>query len=133
MFKLSKTIEYALISLNHIKECDSNEPISVRFISNKYNMPYELLAKVLQKLSKHKVLNSVHGPKGGYKLNHKYLNISLIELMEILDGPFGITECLIDNSCDQLSNCNIISPVEKINSQLYKVFNKIKLNQITWG
>ena len=51
--------------------------------------------------------------------------------MEILDGPFGITECLIDNTCDQLNNCNIISPVEKINSQLYKVFNKIKLNQIT--
>ena len=52
MLKLSKTVEYALISLNHINQFDNSKPISVRQISDRYNIPYELLAKILQKLSK---------------------------------------------------------------------------------
>ena len=131
MLKLSKTVEYALISLNHINQSDTNSPIPVRHISDQYNIPYELLAKILQKLSKQNILESIHGPKGGYKLNNSYNNLNLIEFIEILEGPFGITGCLTDSDCDQLLNCNIITPLEKINSKLYKVFSEIKLNKIT--
>ena len=131
MLKLSKTVEYALISLNHINQCDDKKPIPVRQISNKYNIPYELLAKILQKLSKENILEPIYGPKGGYRLNPNYEKFTLIEFIEILEGPFGITGCLTDSNCDQLLNCNIISPLEKINSKLYKVFSEIKLNKIT--
>ena len=131
MLKLSKTVEYALISLNHISQADTNSPISVRYISDRYNIPYELLAKILQKLSKQDILESIHGPKGGYRLNDNYNSLTLIEFIEILEGPFGITGCLTDSDCDQLLNCNIITPIEKINSRLYKVFSEIKLNKIT--
>ena len=131
MFRLSKTVEYALISLNHINQYDRINPVSVRQISDKYNIPYELLAKILQKLSKVDILESIHGSKGGYKLNLKYNSLTLIEFIEILEGPFGITECLVNTNCDQLLNCNIITPLEKINSKIYKIFNEIKLNQIT--
>tara|TARA_B100000953_G_scaffold291419_1_gene277571 strand:- start:357 stop:752 length:396 start_codon:yes stop_codon:yes gene_type:complete len=131
MLKLSKTIEYALISINHINQYDKDIPISVKKISNQRNIPFELLAKILQKLSKAKILKAIHGPKGGYKLNDKYKNFTLIQLIEILEGPFGITGCLTNHDCEQISNCNIITPVERINSQVYKVFNQIKLNEIT--
>ena len=131
MLKLSKTIEYALISINHINQCDKDEPISVKKISNQYSIPFELLAKILQKLSKTKILKAIHGPRGGYKLNDKYKDYTLIQLIEILEGPFGITGCLTDHSCEQISNCNIITPIEKINSQVYQVLNEIKLNKIT--
>ena len=77
MLKLSKTVEYALISLNHINQCDQKLPISVREISDRYNIPYELLAKILQKLSKESILKSIYGPKGGYKLNNKYKSLTI--------------------------------------------------------
>ena len=131
MFKLSKTVEYALISLNHINQCDNKKPIPVRQISDKYNIPHELLAKILQKLSKENILEPIYGPKGGYRLNPNYEKFTLIEFIEILEGPFGIAGCLKDANCEQLLNCNIINPLEKINSQIYKVFNDIKLTQIT--
>ena len=131
MFKFSKTVEYALISLSHINKCDSRFPVSVRQISDHYNIPYELLAKILQKLSKFDILISVKGPKGGYKLKPKHQNLTLIQFIEILEGPFGITSCLADIECEQSSNCNIINPLDKINSKIYRVFNDIKLNQLT--
>ena len=131
MFKFSKKVEYALISLSHINRCDSCNPISVRQISDQYNIPYELLAKILQKLSKFNILDSIKGPKGGYKLKPEYQNLTLIEFIEILEGPFGMMGCLVDIECEQLSTCNIITPLDKINSKIYKVFNDIKLNQLT--
>ena len=66
MFKLSKTVEYALISLNHINKCDDKKPIPVRQISDKYNIPYELLAKILQKLSKENIQKLITG-QGKFK------------------------------------------------------------------
>jgi len=131
MFKFSKKVEYALISLNHINRNKSCEPISVRQISDAYNIPYELLAKILQKLSKFNILDSIKGPKGGYKLKHKYNKLTLIEFIEILEGPFGVAGCFVDIECEQLSSCNIIKPLDKINSKIYQVFNDIKLNQLT--
>ena len=131
MFKFSKKVEYALISLNHINRNESCDPISVRQISDAYNIPYELLAKILQKLSKFNILDSIKGPKGGYKLKGKYNKLTLIEFIEILEGPFGVAGCLVDIECEQLSNCNIIKPLDKINSKIYQVFNDIKLNQLT--
>ena len=131
MLKLSKTVEYGLISLNYINNYDKRSPVSVRKISNTHNIPYELLAKILQKLSKANILDSIYGPKGGYNLNQKYTQLTLIDFIEILEGPFGIMSCINDTKCDQSLNCNIITPLEKINSTLYKVFNEIKLNQIT--
>ena len=131
MLKLSKTIEYALMSINHINQCDEGGPIPVKKISIKHNIPFELLAKILQKLSKADILKAIQGPKGGYQLNDKYKNLTLIQLIEILEGPFGITDCLTDHNCEQISKCNIINPIEKINSQVYQVFNQIKINEIT--
>jgi len=131
MLKLSKTIEYALMSINHINQCDEGRPIPVKKISTQHNIPLELLAKILQKLSKAHILKAIQGPKGGYKLNNKYKNLTLIQLIEILEGPFGITDCLTEHNCEQISKCNIINPIEKINSQVYQFFNQIKINEIT--
>jgi len=131
MLKLSKTIEYALISINHINQCDEGGPIPVKKISTEHNIPFELLAKILQKLSKVNILKAIQGPKGGYQLNDKYKNLTLIQLIEVLEGPFGITDCLTAHNCEQISKCNIINPIEKINSQVYQVFNQIKINEIT--
>ena len=131
MFKLSKKVEYALISISHIKASNIDKPISVRQISSKYNIPNELLAKILQTLSRVQILESIKGPKGGYKLKSTFKDLSLVEFIEILEGPFGIADCMIDTKCSQLLNCNIINPMDKINSKIYKVFSDIKLTQLT--
>tara|TARA_B100000676_G_scaffold100697_2_gene100479 strand:- start:5584 stop:5979 length:396 start_codon:yes stop_codon:yes gene_type:complete len=131
MFKLSKKVEYALIAISHINSSDTEHPIPVSKISDKYNIPNELLAKILQTLSKYEILDSIKGPKGGYKIKSKFEDLSLVDFIEILEGRFGITDCMIDTECNQIHNCNIINPMDKINSKIYRVFSDIKLNQLT--
>lgn len=72
------------------------------------------LSKVLQRLARAGYLDSVHGPGGGYVLARKAKNISLLEIFELLGGPFTLDgcgfprckghACLIAELIDQLSS-----------------------------
>ena len=84
MLKLTKTVEYALISINYIEKNAKDNPISSKLISNHFSIPEDLLAKILQKLAKSGILKSVYGPHGGYKLNNSTKDINLINFIELI-------------------------------------------------
>ena len=127
MLRFSRKIEYALIALSHLKK---NEKLffSAREISEKYLIPKELLAKVLQK----QYVYVEYGPNGGYKIRNDILNIiTLTEFVENIEGPLALVDCNISMDCVQYSNCNIRSPINKINENFRSFFNSISVREIT--
>ena len=69
MLRLSKKSDYALISMKHLAmRPDGGASSSAREISESYDIPLELLAKVLQRLVRARLLVSVQGTRGGYRL-----------------------------------------------------------------
>ncbi len=128
MLNITKKIEYALIAMRHMKNRDSL--CSSREISKNYNIPHEIMAKTLQKLSKTGYVHSIKGPHGGYYLNKTLKNIKLIDFIENIEGPVGIVQCSIDNECDLIEMCNIKSPINKINLNIRKALSKIKLHDV---
>ena len=67
MLKLSKKVDYALIALMHLAQQDEGAS-SAREVATIYGMPQDLLAKVLQKLTRSGLVVSHQGMKGGYSL-----------------------------------------------------------------
>ena len=120
MVKFSKKIEYSLIALRYISGA-KDEVITAKEISNKYNIPYELLAKILQKLKKENILTSNQGVNGGYKLSKPLTEISLSELIDKIEGKTAIVECLhTDNisECYISDCCSIKDPINKMQIEL---------------
>ena len=68
MLKITRKVEYALIALRHLQQNKKGTLSSSKEIADKYDIPKELLAKVLQNIVKNKVLTSTKGPYGGYKI-----------------------------------------------------------------
>ncbi len=69
MLRLSKKSDYALIAMKHLAmRPDGGASSSAREISESYDIPLELLAKVLQRLVRARLLVSVQGTRGGYRL-----------------------------------------------------------------
>ena len=68
MLQLSKKVEYGLIALRHMAMSPVGQVFTAKEIAMKYNIPYEFLAKVLQKLTKAGVVTSFQGMRGGYLL-----------------------------------------------------------------
>ena len=135
MLRFSKKVEYALIALIDLADLHQNNPVTAKTVAKNYQIPYELLGKVMQTLTKNGLLNSVQGVKGGYVLGKSPDKISVREVIEILEGPISITSCAgqyaLDHSdCDLLSTCTIKSPMEIIQHELEKYFSNISLKDL---
>jgi Rrf2 family cysteine metabolism transcriptional repressor len=119
MLKLSKKVEYGLISMMHMDLVHNGDLATARELSESYNIPAELLGKVLQSLAKAQLIVSAQGAKGGYRLARALDRVTLGEVVEAVDGPVHIAVCQDDPSCcEQYSTCNIKRPVLQVQKQL---------------
>ncbi len=131
MLKLTRKTEYALIALRHLRLVDVNKVVSTKDIAANYNIPRQLLAKVLQELSQSEFLEPVQGPKGGYKLKANLDNITMTQFFEVMEGPLGIMDCYFDSNCELIDSCNIRSPINQLNQSMRTMFDNMTLNEVT--
>ena len=131
MLNITKTIEYALISIRHINNNGNGKLYTAREIASTYNIPQELLAKILQKLCRKGYLIGKKGINGGYSLNKNLENINLIDFIESIEGPIGIVQCSIDLNCALLDICNIKNPMNQINDNIRKTLSKLSVYELT--
>ena len=129
MLKITRKVEYALIAVRHLEKT-SGKLVSVNEISKLYGIPRELLAKTMQKLASANIVKSVKGSRGGYKTTNKTANTKLNDFFEILEGPTAIMDCYFESGCDHLTNCNIRTPINKINNSIRNLFDNLTLADI---
>jgi Rrf2 family protein len=132
MLKLSRKSEYGIIALKHILNKQAGQTSSTREIAEHYNIPVELMAKVLQKLAKDGLLQSVQGINGGYALALSPAKISVADVVESIDGPIGIVECVTSEDeckCVQYTTgvCNISDPFMHIQGRFKNFLSGISL------
>ncbi len=131
MLKLSKKVEYALMSLRYIAALPAEEVSTAREVAEHFNIPPELLGKVLQALTRGDLIESVQGARGGYRLCRKLNEISLGEVIEAVDGPVHVVPCTGDqHNCDQEAHCNIKDPIDQIQIQLQRFVNSVSLDAL---
>ncbi|HRE39770.1 MAG TPA: Rrf2 family transcriptional regulator [Ignavibacteria bacterium] len=130
MIRLSKKVEYSIIALKYFA-ISKETYLTAKEISNKYKIPHELLAKILQRLSKEKILTSNQGINGGYKLNKQPSDISLEYIIKLFDGEKGIVECINGKSageCCIFDECTIKDPIIKLQKELEIYFSSKKIS-----
>lgn len=127
MLKIAKSVEYALFAIKYMSEKENKKCSSVAEISESQNIPFDLLAKIMQKLAKGGIILSTQGIKGGYVLNCRPEQISLNRLINILDKKIQFTNCMVDNptinDCHRVTNCCIRNPMLKIQNRLNELFD----------
>lgn len=132
MLKIPKSAEYAFLALKYIAETD--KLVSVKEISENVTIPYELLAKIMQKLTKVKIITSVQGTKGGYTLSSSPNNIKLSSIMAALNQDVQMTDCMVDNpsskDCKRVDNCCLVNPIKKIQLKINQILDELTLETI---
>ena len=134
MLRLSKKADYALMAVRHLALQTEPSPTSARELAEQYNIPVELMAKVLQKLVRAGLLVSRQGAHGGYTLSRPSESISVADVIQVIDGPFALTACSSDNShCDQYSKCSIRDSVWHIRERIASMLNTVTIAEIAVG
>jgi Rrf2 family protein len=119
MLRLSKKADYALMAMRHLATQVDQSASSAREIAEKYDIPVELMAKVLQRLVRQGLLVSQQGTRGGYLLARPATQISVADVIQAVEGPLTVTACADDEaSCEQFAKCNIRDPLWRIKDRI---------------
>ena len=118
MLRLSKKADYALLAMRHLAQSD-REAVSARELAETYDIPPELLAKVLQKLVRARLLDSHQGIRGGYGMARPAAEVSVADVIEAVDGPLKVTACSEgDQSCGQYAKCGVRDPLWRLKDRI---------------
>jgi Rrf2 family protein len=104
---------------------------SAREIAEQYDIPIELMAKVLQRLVRTGLLVSTQGTRGGYMLGRPSRLISIADVIQAIDGPFTVTACSTEkNDCEQYSKCSIRDPLWQIKERIVSALGTVSLAEM---
>jgi Rrf2 family protein len=89
--KLSRTVAYALQATLQLAQAETGVPVPCSRLAADGKMPERFLLQILRNLVAHGILSSTRGVDGGYSLERQPEDISLLELIEAIDGPMNST------------------------------------------
>jgi Rrf2 family protein len=130
VLKLTKKADYGLIALRHLASIP-DATASTKDIAEAYHLPVPLLAKVLQQLTRAKILRSVAGTNGGYKLARDAGRISALEVVRAIDGPVILTHCFTEHGvCEQSESCTVREPLRRVHEAILELLNKFTITDL---
>ena len=89
--KVSRTVSYALQATLQLAEAESDHPVPCSKLAAEGKMPERFLLQILRNLVAHGVLESTRGVDGGYTLRQPSHDVSLLDIIEAVDGPMVST------------------------------------------
>ena len=131
MLRFTKRADYGLMAVHYIAIHDSVGAVSAKRIAEEFTIPPELMAKILQRLAKQRLIVSTNGPRGGYTLARRPTEITVGQVIRALEGPINIVSCLEDSECPQMERCNLRRPVQKIQAAITQVLDTMSLAELT--
>ncbi len=105
---LRRNTDYALRMMIGLAKNFDGEPMSARQLAAEGDFSYQLACKLLQRLHKAKLVASIMGPKGGFVLSKAPVAITLMDIIEPIQGGIRMNRCLTgDDGCEFETNCEI--------------------------
>ncbi|PWD83428.1 SUF system Fe-S cluster assembly regulator [Ignatzschineria cameli] len=124
--RITRETDYALLVLT--KLAVREERMSASTLAEICDLNVSLVSKVLKLLVKAELLTSTRGVYGGYQLQKSPEEITLLDVIEAIEGPVAMNACNdLDNPCDKAIDCQLAPHWRVINQQLYKSFSEVTL------
>jgi Rrf2 family protein len=132
MLRLSKKADYALMAMKHLATRADAASASAREIAEQYDIPVELMAKVLQRLARRGLVTSHQGTRGGYRLSRPALAISVADIIQAIDGPLTVTACSTESeNCGQFAKCSVRDPLWRIKDRIVSALATCSLAEVS--
>ncbi len=96
--QITRQADYALRAILYLARLDPQQRASTSQIAEYQQIPPSFLAKIISQLSIAGIINTSRGPRGGVSLARKPEEISLLDVVEAIDGPITLNECTKDPS-----------------------------------
>ena len=132
MIKVSRMADYAILLVCKMSN-DENKVYSSQELSIITSLKITTISKILTKLTKANVTDSIRGVSGGYKLMMQAEDISVGNIIDIIDGKVALTVCVEEgenHNCDLVSLCPSQSNWQIINNTVREALNSVSIAEM---
>lgn len=128
--KLSTKGRYGVKAMMDLAVHYGETPTSIKSISARQGISEYYLEQLFSPLRRAKLIKSIRGAQGGYILNRLPSEITILEIMNILEGPVEISECLDKEDCNHIDACATRVLWQKISDSINSVMAGITLGDM---
>ncbi|MBU3180800.1 RrF2 family transcriptional regulator [Clostridium psychrophilum] len=128
--KLSTKGRYGVKAMVDLAINYGEQPVSIKCISERQGISECYLEQLFSSLRKAKLIKSVRGAQGGYILNRPPEEITIYDVINVLEGPIEISTCLEDEECTNIDYCATRLLWKKIKNSIDSVTTSINLKDI---
>jgi Rrf2 family protein len=106
--QITRQADYAVRAVAYLAQRGCSRPIATAEIGRQQHIPLTFLAKIMSQLSAAGIVHTLRGAHGGVSLGRPASDISLLDIVETIDGPMLLNECVADPSqCPLGQDCAV--------------------------
>jgi len=129
--QITRQADYAMRAVLYLAELGADRKAATSRIAQEEHIPPSFLAKIVSQLSVAGLLHTSRGARGGVSLARSPENISLLEVIEAIDGPILLNECVVDTAlCVLGENCPIRPVFCDAQTQLVEQLERTSFGEI---
>ena len=131
MLRVTKLTDYATVVLSTL--ADAPERVhNATELAERAHLELPTVSKLLKTLTQAGLVQSFRGSAGGYRLARPASQISLIHIVEAIEGPLGMTECSGEHSsCEHETHCGVRSKWLRINDVVADALRGVSMAEMT--
>jgi len=104
--QITRQADYALRAMVYLSRIEPNQNAATKKIAEVQKIPPSFLAKIISQLSIAGLIHTSRGAHGGVVLSRPAAEISLLEVVEAIDGPIALNECTVaPGNCEMAEDC----------------------------
>jgi Rrf2 family protein len=126
---VSRSADYALRAMVYLARLGGDRHVPANEIANEMHAPPFLLSRILQHLVKGDLLTSMKGHHGGFRLLKQPDQVSLFDIIQLIDGPFVMHDCS-GLDCGLKHDCNLRGVFSAAESRLEDMFRSVTLAEV---
>ena len=102
--QITRQADYAVRAMLYLSHVGTSQRAATSEVAKEQHIPPSFLAKIISQLSIAGLLHTSRGARGGVSLAREPKEITLLEVVEAIDGPIQLNECVGDNSTCTFDN-----------------------------
>ena len=128
--RITQECDYAIRIMVALAGLEEGEILDASALSREQNIPSRFAVKILRKLVLSKLVSSKKGANGGYMLGLSAGKITLLDIIETIDGPIAVNRCISSDSSCNTAACSVHKIMLEINCHITEKLQSITLKDL---
>lgn len=130
MFRISRRLDYGLQLMIALAQEPENRAQATAVLADKLQIPLPFLHQIGRSLIQGRLIKATPGPHGGLRLNMAAEEITLLQVVETLEGPVCISPALDGENYDKTDNCLSLPVWNELQTELVNHLNGVRLSEL---